>query len=89
MAGKLRRRTVPEEKVVDGTESEPSPKTGFAIGKIVLVIVVALVSSAGGAMLSFVLLGSLLRLRNRRTPSKRSSPSWLRKALYFRWSPSW
>ena len=48
---------MPEEKVVDGTESEPSPKTGFAIGKIVLVIVVALVSSAGGAMLSFVLLG--------------------------------
>jgi Flagellar basal body-associated protein FliL len=37
MAGKLRRRTVPEERVVEGTEFEPSSKTGFAIGKILKV----------------------------------------------------
>ena len=43
---------MPEEQVVDGKESKPLPMSGFPIGKVLLVIVVALVSSAGGAMLS-------------------------------------
>src|SRR2546430_14997844 len=56
----MRRRTVLEEKAVEAKEPPPSPKGGFSIGKILLVGVLALVSSAGGGVLSFVLIKQAL-----------------------------
>jgi len=56
----MRRRTVLEEKAVEAKEPQPSPKGGFSIGKILLVVVLALVSSAGGGVLSFVLIKQAL-----------------------------
>ena len=49
-----------EEKAVEAKEPQPSPKGGFSIGKILLVVVLALVSSAGGGVLSFVLIKQAL-----------------------------
>ena len=49
-----------EEKAVEAKEPPPSPKGGFSIGKILLVVVLALVSSAGGGVLSFVLIKQAL-----------------------------
>ena len=51
---------MPEEKAVEAKEPQPSPKGGFSIGKILLVVVLALVSSAGGGVLSFVLIRQAL-----------------------------
>src|SRR2546430_12583279 len=66
----MRRRTVLEEKAVEAKEPPPSPKGGFSIGKILLVVALALVSSAGGGVLSFVLIKQALPVQAARAPEK-------------------
>ena len=50
---------MPEEKAV-AEEPEASPKGGTSIVKILLIIGLALVSSAGGGVISFMLLSKTL-----------------------------
>jgi flagellar FliL protein len=51
---------VPEDTEVEESEVKPPKKGGFPIGKILMVIVLALVSSAGGGLISFVLISKTL-----------------------------
>jgi flagellar FliL protein len=50
---------VPEEGIVEEQEVKPA-KGGSAIGKMLLVVLLALVSSAGGGVISFVLISRTL-----------------------------
>ena len=51
---------MPEETAVEETEVKPPRKGGSPIGKILMVIGLALVSSAGGGVISFVLISKTL-----------------------------
>jgi flagellar FliL protein len=51
---------VPEETATEETETKPPRKEGSSIGKILMVVVLALVSSAGGGVISFVLISKTL-----------------------------
>jgi len=52
---------VPEETAVEEKEqSKPKPKGGSSIGKMLMIVVLALVSSAGGGVISFMLISRTL-----------------------------
>jgi len=52
---------VPEETAVEEQEkSKPKPKGGSSIGKMLMIVVLALVSSAGGGVISFMLISRTL-----------------------------
>jgi len=51
---------VPEETEVEEQEVKPTPKKNGSIGKMLMIIVLALVSSAGGGVVSFMLISRTL-----------------------------
>ena len=61
---------MPEEKAVETKEAQASPKGGFPLGKILLVVVLALVSSAAGGVLSFVLIKQALPVQAAKAADK-------------------
>ena len=52
-----------DETVDEQEEAKPAPKGGLAIGKILLIVLLALVSSAGGGVLSFVLINRVVGIQ--------------------------
>ena len=56
---------MPEETVEDQSEALPKRKGGSSIGKMLLVILLALVSSAGGGLISFVLISRTLNAQGK------------------------
>ena len=52
-----------EEVAEEQEEIKPAPKRGSSIGKMVLIIVLALVSSAGGGVLSWVLISRTMHVQ--------------------------
>ena len=61
---------MPEDKAAEVKEPKPSPDGRFSISKIVLVVALALVSSAGGGVLSFVLIKQALPVQAAKAPEK-------------------
>jgi flagellar protein FliL len=51
---------VPEETVDDLPQPAPREKGGSAMGKMLLIVVLALVSSAGGGVISFMLISKMV-----------------------------
>ena len=51
---------MPEETEVEEQEVKPTPKKNVSIGKMLMIIVLALVSSAGGGVVSFMLISRTL-----------------------------
>ena len=51
---------MPEETVEEQPEVKPAAKGGSAIGKMLMIVVLALVSSAVGGVVSFVLINRVL-----------------------------
>ncbi len=56
---------MPEENLDDKPKPAPREKSGLAIGKILLIVVLALVSSAGGGVITFMLISRTLGAQGR------------------------
>jgi hypothetical protein len=81
---------VPEETV----QEEPvKPASSLSIGKILMIAVLALASSAGGGVVSFMLINrgafvTMQRLKHRPKTKKKKWPKFSRRAPFFRSSLS-